>query len=1112
MRLVVLLHHEDDQAARRIVDEILRYARTGRLSPLVNITVSRNMDEDVNAWHGAWQLGAGTAKSASFFTQLADLPTVTRLRLVAITTSDSVEIAQQVDRSMESLARATIHAVGGRTMVTEARIAVIPRGHLKPARDFFAPFPTRNFVALPFDRSDDASGAEAITDPENSAFAAHGAIEVSALCGLWLPMESAPMETIQSAAGDGSSLAIRLTQSRIRSVYAPTVSLSELFDETRESLPVPAGFQVAGKLNEREIEDLVAGVLQPQEQHLVYDEGSIDDPSFSRDRLLQLVLRGLSGLLKELPGTVRGIVAGEARTVVRLALERSISPHGGIAVKDDGAPLAPVVAGFDGMRPKFSGRDPIPGEVWTRIVERVFSTVDGDKRGSELRERALGSSLRLPVRKDDLLDGLDVLEGVLPRLALGEERATLLGQARGSRTAGRRFQARPTDEALTQQLEARWPEVVATVGEQDADLIELLADVRPFDWTDDIVTLCHAESMTTRQRRKAEGNTRAGQVDLPAAIRATVGFAPSRILWLEPENKLSWRPPLLAVAADGASEDDVRRGILAGIGHCIELQHRKAARHVQSLRETLDFADEGELSFAVHPLVYVVMAFGFAGIFYEFLTSVIFSPFMRQIPEGVGNGSLYGLGVVLMLFAGLALTNLGMRLGWQRRLVAFGVIAVFVLSLLAAFDLAPRGRSLIAFHLTVAVALLSAWWQTRGIGADIRLRLARGSFVLFVGYLVVVLAVLESRGAGIFSLLSDTQLQVRFGLVIEWTSRAAFTIPFVVLWFLRVQKRIALQDAARRADWALEQIDVAEEAAERLGLAVVQWNVTACAVAQVMRRPYGPMVPTEAVGGTVAPTNTRRAQVAGIKFTKRGSDSLNNALRGELVKPGWLKQQSEIRIRSYQEWRAKQHGVPIVELLEQRPETDELVPTRGEIFEQDAARSRRLEFAVLGDRGHFDRDVSAPIGDRELLRILVPMLRDASLHEIQGNVSQVENAVAFLEQSLPVHPAPKLPLDEVKPFDSFTNRPIDENLEQYVWWPEFIEFSADASIQPVEQTSSRWILETDMEGRGSVQLLAVRVDASKVFDYSQLMNSREDEELEPESLRFSSAPGEGPVG
>ncbi len=1089
----MLLLHFGDDGAKRIVDEMGRLARTGQLDVFATITVPDDFSRNVDDWTGTWHTALDDPQAHSLLSGLANRQ-VAKLRLVALTTEASDRVAEVLDEAMDLLGRASLTTVGMQTTTTQARIAVTARGHAKPSRNFFGAHPTRNLIAIPFDRFDDSTGAEPLNDVTNPAFAAHGAVEVCALCGLWLPMDIAPIEAIDSKAGDASELAVRFTQSRIRSLHASTVSLYELFGERAGgSLPVPSGFEAETSLSRTQSDALVDAILAGEDS-LVYDIDEFSDPVYSQQRLLKLIGRGLKGALKEFPGSLRLIVAQEARTVVRLALERSVAPHGGLKVMDqtkvaplgDAAPDAPRV---------FSGRSPFPGEMWNRIMDRVFATIDGDKRSDDIRMRVFGDANRLPVKLDDLLDGVDELPGILPQLALGEENATLFGQARQSLAAeGRGSFARPSDESLLQETTRRWTEVLDIVETNDAELHRFLATATPFDWTSDLLTLRHAEETDNRHRAKAARLAGAGTA-VTAAVEEVVGYSPDRILWIAPEDEVNWRPPLRAVTSrEATGQSGVtsgRRGLLMGITNRLEAQRVMAAGHVEELRDTLRVATTGEASFAVPAIVYLVMALGLMGLFFTFLTSELFFPVLNGIPDDAGSGNGYGILLVCMLATALSLTNLGIGLGWLKRLLAFAIPTAIVVIVMAAFagliDLVPRGRSLVALHVIIGLVLATAWIMTQGSAAEIRHRVARAATMLYALFLVMILAVLASRGVGVFALLADDlRLEALVSLIIEATSWVLFGFPFLGIWFLRVQKRIHLENVADRAEWAADQLERAEEAEERFRLGMTQWNVTACSIAQVLRQPYGPLHPSNESQGLSGAPEIRRAQVANLTLTPRGQDSLRNQLRSELVQPGWLKRQSEVRIRTYQEYRAQRQNTSVVEFLEQRPEMDPLVPTSGEICAVDDPSSPRLEFAVLGDRGAFDEAASAPIGDRNLLEILGPMLQDPALHRIVGTSVPVDSAAAFLAQALPAPVMPRMPLDEVHAIEG--SRGVDDRLQQHLWWPESIKITQPDDARIVERTRNHLIVDGSEDTRDSVQLLAVRVDVSAMFDYYQLTN------------------------
>ncbi len=1123
MNLTVLLSHSADTRISSMLRLLHEQAKARRLASFASIVITGEPDPEAHLWESEWSRETGDPMKMRLLTGLAELGTIRRLRLVALGAAVDDEVARHVGRAMEILERSSRTVIGASTEISTARIGIVGRQEERPVERFFSRLANHNLLVLPYDRLDDAAAADAIVADDTQRFAVHGAAEIGALCGLWAPMDRAPVDKGQLGPMPTGELGIRLVQSRVRSLHAPTVSLHELFGERLPGLPVPSRYTEIEKLSGSQI-DALASALVDEVKEFHFDPRDLTEDEYAQGKLLSILFRSARAAIKEIPDTVRSVVRGELRMVVSVALQNIVAPRGEVKVVDNEATnrLDTGRSGRDGSDPWAQSRlreslPEVSGEVWTKLVDRVFATIGGDPSADDIREQALGGADRVPVGRKDILEGMERLPGSLPRLALGDEQVTLIGRARASGLDKQSTHAAPPSaDDLFDALTRDWHSIIAHVGAADERIGSALEGVVAYDWSGNVLTLIHAQGSDGRSRRRLEATpARAILVD---ALKDTVGHEPAVFNWIADESEFTRIVLPTARGSKTASEGggnsggtSQRSGLLMRIGDLILEERRVAERRLEALAEDLRVAAEGFAEHVVNPVVYIVMALGFAGLLFESLTSPLGELALDVLPEDVGTGALYAPIILSMAVIALLLTNFAISIGWQLRFVFGGVSYAALIGLVVRFDVTFERRELLVLHTVIAALLIIAWWQTSESEAQLRWMLTRISGVSYGILIIVILAILQNRGGGPLSQIQDPQTVLRVSQLILRVSQVAVIAPFIVLLVVRVRLRFALQRSQRSSAWMTEEYDRSKEAVEILGLAYVQWNVTACAIAQVVRRPYGPIVASEAPEASAKLEGVRRAGFADLKLTMRGTDTLRNRLRQELVQPGWLKRRYEVRVEAFLRKEADRLGISAGEVRDLRPETDPQVSTPDEIADKSTGGSRRLSFARLGDRGAFDVESSAPIADEALLELLSPVLRDPEAQRITGVSGDVPTAVAFLSQARPVSPAPQIPLDEVEDFDQ-RHAPVRREMSQYVWWPRFLAYPEDATEEPVEETAIRWVGGGPADGSAAVQLLAVRVDASEPFDYDTLRYGSTAEQVADARVVFRPGDGAGPVG
>jgi hypothetical protein len=1106
--LSVLVTHESDNAARDIVDALTGQVECERIVPFASIVVMRGSSPGFHLVECLWSRPGSLGEIRKFSSLLADVGPLQNLRIVSVSTSIDGDVAEELGSAHEALIQGCKAVAGITTKIASARIAVVGKSEAPPHERYFTPVVDHNIVVLPYDRFDDSMHADAVGRDERSRFAAHGAVDVGALCGLWAPMQVAPIDADVMGEWDSQLFGVRLVQSRLRSLEAPTVSLQELFGEQHDALPVPHRYVQEPTLTDSQIDALAKELLKgingfhfrsyEQEKHTIH-----------KDTLLSVLWDVARGAVKEAPAAILYLVRGELDTVIQLALQEIVDPEANTEVVGASQLDVEDYSFNVGIDPWNQARlqnelTTIPPAVWSDLIDRVLAVVGADPSADDIRASALGGPDRVPCGRRDLLRGLENLPGSLPRLALGDDSLSLLGKARtAERDDPAQFAAPFLKDDLLDELSTNWDALIKFLAEQDSRLSVSFSKAQPFDWSGNVLTMLYGEGVDARERRRLE-RLDAHEV-ITDALLQVIGVAPVLINWIGSEDEFR------AMLVPTVSRDDEvtsagdrelfkpRPGLLMRIGEIILEERSKAEAHLEDVSSRLESIGAGVLQHRVQPAIYALMALGFAGIIFEFLTNPVGERALRIVPASAGTGRMYVAVLVAAIFGAGSLTNLGQSRGAQVRFVLALAGWVMTTGTVLFFGDRWSRQTLIVLHVILAALLLLAWGQATKNESELRRRLARIAALSYAMFLVIVAAILTNRGFGPLALISDPQTLLRIGILIAWTSRALLTGGFLVLVVNRGRARVQLVREMQNLRWLTDETRRAIDSYEALGLAYVQWNATACSLAQVVRQPYGPLAAATPRPEAPVLDGIRRAGFARLHLTNRGEDLLRSELREALVPCGWLKQRYEVRVQAFIELEGERKRMTMVEAREYRPETDPLVPTPDELLGRAAITSKRLLFADLGNRGEFDSRSATPIADEALLQFLDPILRDPAAQRIDGGPRGVSTAFEFLVQAGPSTPGPTVPTDEVKDFEAMI--PVNVQMQQLLWWPKFVPQAESRTSVPVEETTMRQVGGAPSHGSTAVQLLAVRVDYSPLYRYSTLRYAVvEDRAAEPREM------------
>jgi len=129
----------------------------------------------------------------------------------------------------------------------DVRLAVIGEEEKAPGSPFFTSMSAANVIVAPRDISMNRAVARPVVRENQETFVAHAATEISSALGLWVAMDSAPLDSISVSPLGVAGYRVHLFSSRVKGLLAPPLPIKDLVDDSGD-LPLPTGFSAVDNL------------------------------------------------------------------------------------------------------------------------------------------------------------------------------------------------------------------------------------------------------------------------------------------------------------------------------------------------------------------------------------------------------------------------------------------------------------------------------------------------------------------------------------------------------------------------------------------------------------------------------------------------------------------------------------------------------------------------------------------------------------------------------------------------------------------------------------------------------------------------------------------------
>ena len=266
-RITVLVAHEKDLAWAIVRARLEQFLLEGLIRPFVVVSIGSDADLGIDPIIDVVELDQDAevkTYASTFFGYLASLGEISEVSVVGLRcdssgVEDNISKSTQLDKALQSIRRLLIQFAGDLRQ-RQVRCAIIGEGEKAPGKPFFSPLADVNVVAMPRDISMTRAVARPILRDNLESFIAHAALEISSTVGLWLSMDSGPLDDIQASPMGVSGYRVHLVTSRVKGLLTPPLPIADLVDDSSD-LPLPNGFSSVENLSS--VVDRYADVVYP---------------------------------------------------------------------------------------------------------------------------------------------------------------------------------------------------------------------------------------------------------------------------------------------------------------------------------------------------------------------------------------------------------------------------------------------------------------------------------------------------------------------------------------------------------------------------------------------------------------------------------------------------------------------------------------------------------------------------------------------------------------------------------------------------------------------------------------------------------------------------------
>lgn len=1027
--ITVVIRHESDYTAKGIVNQLQLFVEQGLLSTFLDVVVPTGTTT-VDADLGCRVIREGEILPDTLLNSVARVGDFGVLRMGLLNASeDSESISSDISNVVQGIHNWLHQLLGSDVNVVDARIGIRAFGESLPHQDFFPVTSNGNILVIPQDRITDGGVARPIARTDE--------------IGGGHSLELHGAVEVASLLGLWQSMSVSPIDG-LRPMVAGSATPRIMFSQSRVRALLGPGLPM----------DRVA----PMDEELPAprDYFSVADSQFAAETISDLVYpAGLcfvaepepdfysyhSGLRQLIPEFFREI----GRTIVGI-------PR--VAVRGIHDELN-AIAG-EGLQ------NAIGTDSWVQIL---WAGRDGEKVGNSITQEQISQVMKaveIQYRRE-LLSPLDaaswslivksVLSSIDGSTDWAKERQNLFGN----------------EKLLLLKKE--------NIGSPDLDLSEVLSQL--------------ALNVRINEPEMRETST----LD-DGALDESENLNEQSVDSVDEHSEI----PTDAEPAERISLPMFSGGLFAKIASRFQSEAQSAhndvllrAERIRQLYSQLEVKDTSGVS----PIFNVAMASAFAVLVFVIgtctgLNGVIsFEDASSAVQDSLwlSMSSVFIVGSILLLVIG------GKRT-WQARALLSSVFVSFYIGIMVVFfnelrDIANDFGDNVwpAVALGIATLGLVVLAVIRSVASTNRLRnrLGRAFGCVAALYLLIGLSVWQARTDSFIG-RQDDEFRSRLFWVSSITSLMLIASCLIFVAIVVIRERNRLNSIAKSIEWARKEIVSSADAERRLSAAAVQWITTAAVLNRIINMPLGKLSSSD----IEIPENISeddailKFDAARLLLTDVGDTAFTASLRNNFVERGWLVRQYEKLVREYQVRLAARTSNSIEAVENRRPEGDPEVIRLDELL-SGKSRAERYRFLASVYGGEFDDSLIQLPENFDLREVYQPILNDRSAYDLSGAQFEGQSIMEFMSQICPTR-QPRLPVGLVgRPF---TSKDPEQEMKVFLWWPSEIVGDIDSPLNSVENH------ETSVRRGGpvttSIAMMAVRVDISGLFLYSECQNRPED--------------------
>lgn len=1028
--ITVVIRHESDQTAKGIINQLQLFVEQGLLSTFLDVVVPTGTTA-VDADLGCRVIREGEILSDTLLNTVARVGDFGVLRMGLLNASeDSESISSDISNVVQGIHNWLHQLLGSDVNVVDVRIGIRAFGESLPHQDFFPVTSNGNILVIPQDRITDGGVARPIARTTE--------------IGGGHSLELHGAVEVASLLGLWQSMSASPIDG-LRPMVAGSATPRIMFSQSRVRALLGPGLPM----------DRVA----PMDEELPAprDYFSVVDSQFAAENISDLVYPAGLSFVAEPEPDFYSYHSGLRQLIPEFFSEigRTIVGIPRVAVRGIHDELN-AIAG-EGLQ------NAIGTDSWVQIL---WAGRDGEKVGNSVTQEQISQVMKaveIQYRRE-LLSPLDaaswslivksVLSSIDGSADWAKERQNLFGN----------------EKLLLLKKE--------NIGSPDLDLSEVL-------------------SQLALNVRINEPEIRETSTSDDSALDESENLSEQSVDSVDEHSEI----PADADPAERISETAFSGGLFAKIASRFQLEAQSAHNDVlskaQRIRELYSQLEVRDTS-GVSPIFNLAMAGAFAVLIFVIGTctglrrvvSFGSAPSSVQDSLWIGMSSIFIIGSILLLVIG------GKRT-WQARALLSSIFVSFYIGVMVVFfnelrDIANDFGDNVwpAVALSIATLGLVAIAVIRSVASTSRLRNRLGRVFGFVAvvYLLIGLTVWQARRDSFIG-MQDSGFRSRLFWVSSITSLILILSCLVFVAVVVIRERNRLNSIAKSIEWSRKEIVSSADAERRLSAAAVQWITTAAVLNRIINMPLGKLSSSDIeIPEDIAEDDAiLKFDAARLLLTDVGDTAFTASLRNNFVERGWLVRQYEKLVREYQIRLAARTSNSIEAVENRRPEGDPEVIRLDELL-SGKSRAERYRFLASVYGGEFDDSLIQLPENFDLKEVYQPILNDRSAYDLSGAQFEGQSIMEFMSQICPTK-QPRLPVGLVgRPF---TSKDPEQEMKVFLWWPSEIVGDIDSPLNSVENH------ETSVRRGGpvttSIAMMAVRVDISGLFLYSECQNRPDDE-------------------